>query len=140
MKRPGVIVLFDVDCLLCNRSVRWLLEADREGRLAFAPLSGATAQSLQTDGILDEVHLAGRSMVLVEREDDGWRVLMRSDAVIRALEISGAASLRLRFLKLLPRFLREWGYRFVARTRYAMFGKTDECLLPDERTAGRILP
>lgn len=140
MDRPGVIVFFDAECLLCNRSVRWLLEADREGRLSFAPLSGETARDLRAEGVLDDEHLGGGSMVLAERSGGEWSVLMRSDAVLRALEISGAATPGRWFLKMLPRFLRDWGYRLVARTRYAVFGKTDECLLPDERTAGRILP
>ena len=140
MDLPGVIVFFDAECLLCNRSVQWLLETDQQGRLAFAPLSGETAATLREGKVLREEHLGGKSMVLTEREDGEWTVLQRSDAVIRALEISGAGSVRLRFLKLLPRFLRELGYRLVARTRYVVFGRTEACLIPDEKTTGRILP
>ena len=138
---PGVVVFFDAECMLCNRSVQWLLRKDREGRLRFAPLGGETATMLREAGVLCEEHMEGRSMVLAEREADGeWRVRMRSDAVIRALQCSKGAPVRLAMLRLIPRFLREWGYRLVARSRYVVFGKTEKCLIPDEGMVKRVLP
>lgn len=137
---PGLVVFFDAECLLCNRSVQWLMGKDGKGRLSFAPLGGETAGRLREEGVLGEEHMEGSSMVLAEREEGGtWVVRMRSDAVIRALQCSGGAPVRLGMLRCVPRFLREWGYRLVARSRYAVFGKTEQCVLPTEETAGRVL-
>ena len=137
---PRLVVFFDADCLLCSRSVQWLLGLDREGRLHFAPLDGETSAQLQAEGVLGEEHLGGQSMVLVERgSDDQWVVRMRSDAVIRALETTGGARIRLAMMRAMPRFLREWGYRLVAKSRYVVFGRTERCLLPGPGVGERIL-
>jgi len=137
---PGLIVFFDAECLLCNRSVQWMLRLDGAGRLSFAPRGGETAKGLEEAGVLREEHLGGQSMVLAERgEDGGWVVRMRSDAVIRALECTARARVRLALLKAMPRFLREWGYRLVAKSRYAVFGKTEQCMLPGPGVGERIL-
>ena len=45
--RPPKLVLYDGVCIVCNRSMQWLLEADRDGRLRFAPLQGTTAAALR---------------------------------------------------------------------------------------------
>ena len=44
---PPRIVLFDGVCVFCERSVGWLLKHDRDRRLHFAPLQGATAAALR---------------------------------------------------------------------------------------------
>ena len=137
---PDLIVFFDAECLLCNRSVQWLLGVDGKGRLNFAPLGGETAESLRDAGVLNDEHLGGQSMVLAEREEGGgWNVRMRSDAVIRALECAGGAAVRLAALRMLPRWLREWAYRLVAKSRYAVFGRTEQCLMPGPGVGERIL-
>jgi len=44
-----------------------------------------------------------------------------------------------RLLQLVPRLLRDWGYRVVARNRYRIFGRYDTCPVPTEDTRGRFL-
>src|SRR5262249_57642651 len=44
---PLHLVLYDGECGVCSRIVRWLLDADRRGELRFAPLQGATAAALR---------------------------------------------------------------------------------------------
>jgi predicted DCC family thiol-disulfide oxidoreductase YuxK len=44
---PTRLVLYDGVCVVCNRSVQWLLTADRKQRLHFAPLQGAAAAELR---------------------------------------------------------------------------------------------
>lgn len=42
-------------------------------------------------------------------------------------------------LQLIPRVLRDWGYRVVARNRYRVFGRYDTCPVPTEDTRSRFL-
>ena len=50
MRRP--VLLYDGRCGLCNRLVRGLLRADRAGRLNYAPLQSAPAQTyLRAQGL-----------------------------------------------------------------------------------------
>ena len=69
------------------------------------------------------------SMVVVD--DRGlWT---ESDAVIAGLRaIGGGWALVAGFGRLIPRFLRNGLYRFVARRRLGWFGPADACNLPGE--------
>ncbi len=131
---PGrPLLLFDGPCLLCERSVRWLLAHDRRGRLLFAPLQGSLAASLRARHALpDELD----SVVLVlELGGANESIRLNSDAVLGALAELGGWRSWLRWLRLVPRPLRDAAYRFVARRRTRWFGRREGCRLPgpDER-------
>jgi len=42
-------------------------------------------------------------------------------------------------LGLVPRFLRDPVYRWVARNRYRLFGRHDRCMLPEPQWGERFL-
>ncbi|MBZ5680744.1 MAG: DCC1-like thiol-disulfide oxidoreductase family protein [Acidobacteriia bacterium] len=42
-------------------------------------------------------------------------------------------------LQILPRPLRDWGYRLVARNRYRLFGRFETCMLPGPKDRDRFL-
>ena len=44
-----------------------------------------------------------------------------------------------RALRLVPKFLRDAVYNLVARNRYRIFGKYDECFLPDASFRARVM-
>jgi predicted DCC family thiol-disulfide oxidoreductase YuxK len=39
----------------------------------------------------------------------------------------------------LPRAVQDWLYRRMARNRYALFGRTDMCAVPDPRLRKRLM-
>jgi predicted DCC family thiol-disulfide oxidoreductase YuxK len=130
------ILLYDGVCGLCNRLVQFVLKRDTNAHFRFAPLQGDFARrTLQRHGFdphdLDTLYVV---------EEPGPRLTARSDAVISLLsEIGGfwrAASVLLRAL---PKWLRDWGYRVVARNRYRIFGRYESCLLPEEKYRHRFL-
>ncbi|NNC87015.1 MAG: DUF393 domain-containing protein [Akkermansiaceae bacterium] len=129
------IVFFDAECLLCNRAVRWMARHDPRKRLAFAPLDGETARA-----IVPAVKNDGETMLVARKCGGDWRVSERSQAVVEALEVAGGAPVRLRLLKLVPRPVRDLGYRLVAKSRYQVFGKIDHCAVPEEGLRERVLP
>jgi predicted DCC family thiol-disulfide oxidoreductase YuxK len=133
------LVLFDGLCVLCDRSMRWLLDADRRGVLSFAPLQGETAK-----GILARHPEAGGSLstVVYVRDPGGptERVFLRSDAAIAILDDLGGRYRVLAWSRLVPRALRNALYDWVAARRYRWFGRLDSCRLPDEGMEDRFLP
>lgn len=132
---PQTIVFFDAECLLCNRAVRWMARHDPDGCLSFAPLDGVTASRVVPADEND-----GESMLVATREGEDWRVRRQSGAVIAALSAAGGTPIRLALLKLFPRFLRDFGYRVVARFRYRVFGRIERCDVPDPGLRERVLP
>jgi predicted DCC family thiol-disulfide oxidoreductase YuxK len=133
------ILLYDGVCGLCNRLVRFILRRDPEGIFRFASLqSGFAARMLQRHGAdatdLDTVY------VFVNPDQADETLLARSDAVIFILKQLGGFWRFAGFLaQLKPRFLRDWGYRVVARNRYRVFGRFESCMLPSAEHRDRFL-
>src|SRR5258706_260972 len=104
------LVLYDGECGLCDRTVQWLLRHDRKNVLTYAPLQGDTAREFVANvpGEFDTI-------VFVERGDDGVvRVTDRSRGVFRVLGKLGGFWRVVSWLRFLPRFLTNLGYRVCA--------------------------
>ena len=126
------ILFYDGECGLCARSVQWCLDHDRRGKLRFAPLQGKTYAALQ---FADKPTDLGTVVLF-----DGQRLFVRSDAAIGMLRQVGGAWPMLAFIvRLVPRFLRDAGYRFIARRRHAWFGGAERCRLPGAKESARFL-
>jgi predicted DCC family thiol-disulfide oxidoreductase YuxK len=75
------------------------------------------------------------SVVLIDEKG----VHTRSTAVLRILSRLGAPwAVGVVFL-LVPRWIRDAVYDWVARNRYRWFGRRDSCLLPDGAMRNRFL-
>ncbi len=127
------VVLFDGVCNLCNGAVDFILRHDRSGDLLLASLQSDEAGPLLAQADLPPDYLD--SLVLVE----GNRWYTRSDAALEiARRMGGAWKLAVAF-KILPRFLRDGIYDWIARNRYRWFGKRDSCRVPTEAERRRFL-
>jgi predicted DCC family thiol-disulfide oxidoreductase YuxK len=137
VSRPeGPILLFDGDCVLCDRSVRFIAARDTDAAFRFAALESPAGQRLlAAHGLADD---RPDSVVLIE---DG-RAYLRSDAVLRAAARLGRPWRWGRGFLIVPRPLRDAAYRLVARLRYRLFGRrgAEACGLPPRGLADRIVP
>lgn len=133
LKQP--IVLFDGVCNLCHASVQFIIDRDPAGRFRFA--------SLQSDVAKDLLAARGQkpptgdpdSILLLE----GDRVSSHSTAALRiARRLRGAWKL-LALCLVVPRPVRDFVYRYIARNRYRWFGRSVECRLPSPALRGRFL-
>lgn len=127
------IILFDGVCNLCNRVVLFVIKHDKSGYFKFA--------SLQSDYAKEKINLESytdndlRSLVLIQNGKIYWK----STAALKiAKHLSGGWKIFSVFL-ILPRFLRDPIYDFVARHRYKWFGKRAECMVPDPSLKKRFI-
>jgi predicted DCC family thiol-disulfide oxidoreductase YuxK len=127
------VLLFDGVCNLCNGFVRFVVRFDSAGRYLFAPLQSDVGREL-----LDRLDMPTESIetvVLVDEES----VSTKSTAALRVLrELDGPWPL-LSPLVVLPTGLRDRVYDLVATHRYRVFGRTDECQVPDPEIRERFL-
>jgi predicted DCC family thiol-disulfide oxidoreductase YuxK len=70
---------------------------------------------------------------------DGGRYYMRSDAALHVLARLGWPWKLMLVTRILPRPLREAGYKLIARNRYTLFGKRDACMVPTPDLRARFL-
>lgn len=110
------IVFFDGECGLCTRTVRWLLPRDHRKRFVFAPLHGTTF----TREIAEDLR-ARLPDSLVVRTSSGATHL-RSSAVTHILMHLGIHwKIVSALLWVIPKPIRDLGYRGVARVRKRLF-------------------
>jgi len=127
------VLLFDGVCNLCNWSVRTIVRLDREGRVLFAPLQSAVGQRLLSQVGMDPDYFD--SVVLV----DGDEHHTKSEAVLRVSRLLDGPVPLLYPLIYLPEGLRDGAYDLVGEYRYEVFGKQEECPVPDETVRERFL-
>lgn len=128
-----MIVVFDAQCLLCSGWVRFLLRHDRRGRFRFASMQGATGRRLLADAGLPLDNL--QTLLLT----DGRRAWQHTSAILRILDALGWPW-RLAWIGwIVPAPLRDGLYRWVARNRYRIFGRSDACMVPSRAHAERFL-
>jgi predicted DCC family thiol-disulfide oxidoreductase YuxK len=131
---PGPIVFFDGVCNLCQASVRFILEHDRDAVFRFAALDSDTGRNLNAVGLLEDRTVD--SVILVE----GGAAYVRSEAVIRIAARLGPPWRGVAGLRILPLPLRDGAYDLLARNRYRWFGRKDICPAPYGDFRDRFLP
>jgi predicted DCC family thiol-disulfide oxidoreductase YuxK len=130
------VILFDGVCNLCNAWVQWLVKRDRAGLYRYASLQSVAARELLSTRLTeDQMSEIPDSIVLVDRA--GVHTL--STAVLRVLGGLGPPWRALRVLLVVPRFVRDFVYRFVASHRYRWFGRQATSLVPAPEIACRFL-
>ena len=133
------ILFYDGSCGLCQRTVRWMLRHDSQGRLHFAPLQQPLASEVFTRHALDVQHT--NSAVLVTHfGEPAERVVMRSGAILGCLGVLGGRwALLAAIARLVPRALRDGVYNWLARNRHGLFAIGESCPLPTADERARFL-
>jgi predicted DCC family thiol-disulfide oxidoreductase YuxK len=109
-------VFYDGGCGLCHATVKFLVRRDRSGRFRYAPLGGSTFVAAFPEGI--DPALAESMLV---RSETG-EILARSSAVAYLLRrLGGFWGFVGGALAIVPRPLRDLGYRCVASVRRKVF-------------------
>lgn len=129
------VIVYDGVCLLCSRWVRFLLQHDHEGHYRFASMQSESGRHLlQTHGLDPDSPF---SMLLVE-DGQGY-----TDTTAIARVLRGLPRRRWhwfgRLMLWVPRTLRDVAYRFVARHRYRLFGRSDQCFVPSPEQLSRFI-
>jgi len=133
------ILLYDGVCGLCNRLNQFVLRRDPAGIFRFASLQSALAARILSRRGADAADLDTVYVVVNPDQPDEY-LLARSDAAIFVLkQLGGFWGLLGLVAQFKPRFLRDWGYRIVARNRYRVFGRFETCMLPSSETRDRFL-
>ena len=130
---PDGLILFDSDCVLCSAWVQFVIARDRAARFRFV-----TAQSDYGQRLLADMGLTVDDPESNIYFEDG-RAYLKSDTALMILRRLpwpwrwASAGL------IVPKAVRDWFYDRVARNRYRLFGRRDQCLVPTPELRARFL-
>jgi predicted DCC family thiol-disulfide oxidoreductase YuxK len=128
------IVLFDGVCNLCNAAVQFIIDRDSEGKFVFTSLQSPTGIALLEKFGLSTTDFD--TFVLIENNS----VFTKSTAALKvARQLDGLWKLTYIFI-VVPAFIRDAVYGFIAKNRYRWFGKEDNCRIPTPELKQRFLP
>ncbi|MBM2710258.1 DUF393 domain-containing protein [Mesorhizobium caraganae] len=127
------LIVFDGVCVLCSGFVRTVVRLDSKNRFRFAtaqsPLGAALfhKHGLRTDSY-------ETNLVLINGAP-----FIRLDSFVAVMAELGWPWRAAKALLLLPRPLRDWLYERIAKNRYSIFGRKDNCEIPSATMRARMI-
>ncbi len=126
-------ILFDGVCNFCNFWVQFAIKRDKKNQIKFGALQSDAAKKL-----LEKHHISTTSISTVVFID-GDKAYTQSTAALQACRhLSGGWPL-LYGLIIIPKFLRNGVYNWVAKNRYKFFGEKESCMIPTPAQRNRFI-
>jgi predicted DCC family thiol-disulfide oxidoreductase YuxK len=126
------VILFDGVCIFCSRWVRFVAARDTGARFRFtaiqSPYGTRLAQALGIDADDPDTNAVVHGGVAYFKSDGALTVLSC---------LPGWSWVRVLFA--VPKFIRDAVYNLVARNRYRIFGRYEECMVPDAGLRRRVI-
>lgn len=123
MSKPVNIILYDGYCMLCSRTMKFILKRDKKKKFRFLPLQ---TQDLNPD--IPEINNKKNDTVVLVTNGTPY---FKSEAVYRILKEIGGFWKSLLIFRILPLKFTDWVYDIIAANRFRVFGRSDTCFRPD---------
>lgn len=128
------LILFDGVCNLCNGAVLYIIKRDKNNQFLFTPLQSKASKELVNQYNIDTKEV---DSILLYIPNKG--VVSKSTAALKiASKLRFPINLLAIFL-IVPTFIRNWVYDYIARNRYKWYGKKDQCMIPTPELKARFL-
>jgi predicted DCC family thiol-disulfide oxidoreductase YuxK len=132
------LVLYDGVCGLCSSLLQFLLRRDRRGVFAFASLQSATGQTVVQERGGAPTELTSFYVLAHYRTRDS-RMFAKSQAALFVAGQLGWPWKAASIARILPGALLDRAYDVIARNRYRVFGRLEQCLAPGPEFRDRFV-
>ena len=129
------IILFDGECVFCNRSMRFIMDKDTKKLFHYAALQSTTGKEIL---LLNNFPSDYQEGIVVYSSN---KIYTKEQAVLYIAEqLGGMYNILSKMSKPIPTSLLSTGYNFIAKNRYRWFGKQNTCDMPNKEVISRLLP
>jgi predicted DCC family thiol-disulfide oxidoreductase YuxK len=126
------VILYDGVCVFCSRWIRFVAARDVNGRFRFTAIQSSYGTRLAQAFGIDPDDPDTNAVI------HGGVAHFKSDGALTVLSaLPGWGWVRA--LRLVPKPLRDAVYNLVARNRYRIFGKYEECFVLDAGFRERVM-
>ena len=117
------VMFFDGECIFCTKALQFFIKVDTEELIRYTTLQSEEGQLL-----MDRLHISEDmdSVLLV----DNGQYFTRSDVTFHLMKKMKYPWRALSILIYIPKVIRDFFYGIVAKYRYKIFGKYDQCMIP----------
>lgn len=128
------LILFDGVCNLCNASVNYVIKHDKKDVFRFAALQSEIGQHIVGEYNIDISEID--SIILFSEEQ---KLSYKSTAALNiAKQLGFPRNLVLVFI-IVPAFIRNWVYDYIAKNRYKWYGKRENCIMPTPEIESKFI-
>ncbi|MBP93471.1 MAG: thiol-disulfide oxidoreductase [Flavobacteriaceae bacterium] len=128
------LILFDGVCNLCNNAINYVIKHDKHDVFVFAPLQSEIGKQ-----IINAYHIDVSKMDSILLYSSKKGIAYKSTAALKiALHLGFPQNMLIIFF-IVPAFIRNWVYDYIAKNRYRWFGKKDACMIPTKELKAKFM-
>lgn len=128
------LILFDGVCNLCNASVLYVIKRDKKDMFRFATLQSEIGKQIIQHYRLDT---SKTDSILLYSETKGLSI--KSSAALQIAKHLGFPYNLTSIFFIIPPFIRNWVYDYIAKNRYKWYGKKEQCMVPTPELKAKFL-
>ena len=128
------LILFDGICNLCNASVNYVIKHDKKDVFRFAALQSEIGKLIVNEFNNDIKKID--SIILFSEEQ---KLSYKSTAALKIAKHLGFPQNMMVVFFIVPAFIRNWVYDYIAKSRYKWYGKRDTCMVPAPELQNKFL-
>lgn len=128
------IILFDGVCNLCDKTVQFIIKHDKHDVFRFVALQSDLGKE-----IINHIGIDTSKTDSIILYEPGNAYYYKAEAAIKIANELGNIFSLLNIFSILPKWLSNKAYDFVAHNRYKWYGKKDECMIPTPEMKAKFL-
>lgn len=134
LEKNKKLILFDGICNLCNSSVQYVIKHDKKNIFMFSTLQSKVGQQ-----IIKEYHIdtSKTDSILLYTPENG--IASKSTAALKIAFQLGFPNNLMSVFFIIPSFIRNWIYDYIAKNRYKWYGKKESCMIPTPKLKSKFL-
>lgn len=128
------LILFDGVCNLCEASVQYVIKHDKGDVFRYTALQSEVGQQIIKKFNIDRAQM---DSILLYAPEKG--ISYKSTAALKIASKLGFPRNLMGIFLIVPAFIRNLVYDYIARNRYQWYGKKEECMIPTPELKSKFL-
>tara|TARA_R110002049_G_scaffold162232_2_gene327920 strand:+ start:8780 stop:9196 length:417 start_codon:yes stop_codon:yes gene_type:complete len=128
------LILFDGACNLCNSSVQYVIKHDKHNLFLFTALQSDFGKQIINEFNIDTSKI---DSILLYTPEKG--IHYKSTAALKIAAKLGFPINLMGVFFIVPPFIRNWVYDYIAKNRYKWYGKQEACWIPTPELKSKFL-
>ncbi|MFD2823502.1 thiol-disulfide oxidoreductase DCC family protein [Lacinutrix iliipiscaria] len=128
------LILFDGVCNLCNSTVQYVIKHDKKDVFRFAALQSDVGKDIIQKYNIDT---SKTDSILLYSNENGLKI--KSTAALHIAKHLGFPNNMMVVFLIIPAFIRNWVYNYIAKNRYKWYGKREACMIPTPELRAKFL-